>query len=86
MLVQLIAENLRLFPNSTPDLLLHFPEAGYTLVESSNLGPRPEKPIELYEFEGCVSDRRLSLAASASLLFPYQRFAVYGNVAFLSYS
>lgn len=25
---------------------------GYKLKETSNLGPRPEKPIEIYEFEG----------------------------------
>lgn len=26
--------------------------AGYVAKETSKLGPRPEKPIELYEFEG----------------------------------
>lgn len=26
--------------------------AGYIVKESSKLGPRPEKPIEIYEFEG----------------------------------
>lgn len=25
---------------------------GITVKESSKLGPRPEKPIEIYEFEG----------------------------------
>ncbi|XP_047308566.1 uncharacterized protein LOC124912054 [Impatiens glandulifera] len=27
--------------------------AGFKVKETSKLGPRPEKPIEIYEFEGC---------------------------------
>lgn len=27
---------------------------GITVKETSKLGPRPEKPIEIYEFEGYV--------------------------------
>ncbi|KAM7531580.1 hypothetical protein LguiB_034990 [Lonicera macranthoides] len=33
--------------------------AGYKLKETSNLGPRPEKPIEIYEFEGCPFCRKV---------------------------
>ncbi|CAN6867100.1 unnamed protein product [Brassica oleracea] len=32
---------------------------GITLKESSKLGPRPEKPIEIYEFEGCPFCRKV---------------------------
>ncbi|GAB4856387.1 hypothetical protein Ancab_014307 [Ancistrocladus abbreviatus] len=32
--------------------------AGYKLKESSNLGTRPEKPIEIYEFESCPFCRK----------------------------
>ncbi|KAJ7515261.1 hypothetical protein O6H91_22G008100 [Diphasiastrum complanatum] len=38
--------------------------AGRKLIESSNLGPRPERPIEIYEFEGGET----FLATSSSLL------------------
>ncbi|MCL7030804.1 hypothetical protein MKW94_006022, partial [Papaver nudicaule] len=30
-----------------------FELGGVTMKETSKLGPRPEKPIEIYEFEGC---------------------------------
>ncbi|RZC84064.1 hypothetical protein C5167_046853 [Papaver somniferum] len=30
-----------------------FEIGGVTMKETSKLGPRPEKPIEIYEFEGC---------------------------------
>ncbi|KAJ7515259.1 hypothetical protein O6H91_22G008100 [Diphasiastrum complanatum] len=33
--------------------------AGRKLIESSNLGPRPERPIEIYEFEGCPFCRKV---------------------------
>ncbi|KAL3655235.1 hypothetical protein CASFOL_001021 [Castilleja foliolosa] len=33
--------------------------AGYKLKESSKLGPRPEKPIEIYEFESCPFCRKV---------------------------
>ncbi|XP_055961449.1 uncharacterized protein LOC126677331 isoform X2 [Mercurialis annua] len=33
--------------------------AGFTVKETSNLGPRPEKPIEIYEFEGCPFCRKV---------------------------
>lgn len=33
--------------------------AGFTVKESSNLGPRPEKPIEIYEFESCPFCRKV---------------------------
>ncbi|KAF2536132.1 hypothetical protein F2Q70_00006753 [Brassica cretica] len=32
---------------------------GVTVKESSKLGPRPEKPIEIYEFEGCPFCRKV---------------------------
>lgn len=33
--------------------------AGYKVKETSKLGPRPEKPIEIYEFEGCPFCRKV---------------------------
>lgn len=33
--------------------------AGFKVKESSNLGPRPEKPIEIYEFESCPFCRKV---------------------------
>ncbi|CAI9780223.1 unnamed protein product [Fraxinus pennsylvanica] len=33
--------------------------AGFTLKETSKLGPRPEKPIEIYEFESCPFCRKV---------------------------
>ncbi|CAH1418318.1 unnamed protein product [Lactuca virosa] len=33
--------------------------SGYIVKESSKLGPRPEKPIEIYEFEGCPFCRKV---------------------------
>lgn len=33
--------------------------AGFKLKETSKLGPRPEKPIEIYEFEGCPFCRKV---------------------------
>ncbi|KAG6770398.1 hypothetical protein POTOM_026079 [Populus tomentosa] len=33
--------------------------AGYKVKESSKIGPRPEKPIEIYEFEGCPFCRKV---------------------------
>ncbi|WOL03494.1 hypothetical protein Cni_G12214 [Canna indica] len=33
--------------------------AGLKLKETSKLGPRPEKPIEIYEFEGCPFCRKV---------------------------
>ncbi|GAB2229562.1 hypothetical protein Droror1_Dr00013808 [Drosera rotundifolia] len=33
--------------------------AGYKLKESGSLGPRPEKPIEIYEFESCPFCRKV---------------------------
>ncbi|KAH7435565.1 hypothetical protein KP509_06G069600 [Ceratopteris richardii] len=33
--------------------------AGYKLLETSNLGARPPKPIEIYEFEGCPFCRKV---------------------------
>ncbi|XP_057777928.1 uncharacterized protein LOC130996649 isoform X4 [Salvia miltiorrhiza] len=33
--------------------------AGFKLKESSKLGPRPEKPIEIYEFESCPFCRKV---------------------------
>lgn len=36
-----------------------FQVAGRKLVETSNLGPRPEKPIEIYEFESCPFCRKV---------------------------
>ncbi|XP_078447299.1 thioredoxin family protein [Wolffia australiana] len=33
--------------------------AGLTVKETSKLGPRPEKPIEIYEFEGCPFCRKV---------------------------
>ncbi|KAK1428780.1 hypothetical protein QVD17_17620 [Tagetes erecta] len=33
--------------------------AGYVAKESSKLGPRPAKPIEIYEFEGCPFCRKV---------------------------
>ncbi|XP_074311798.1 uncharacterized protein LOC141647488 isoform X1 [Silene latifolia] len=33
--------------------------AGLTVKESSKLGPRPEKPIEIYEFESCPFCRKV---------------------------
>ncbi|CAH8305074.1 unnamed protein product [Eruca vesicaria subsp. sativa] len=32
---------------------------GITVKETSKLGPRPEKPIEIYEFEGCPFCRKV---------------------------
>ncbi|ESQ40301.1 hypothetical protein EUTSA_v10014048mg [Eutrema salsugineum] len=32
---------------------------GITVKEASKLGPRPEKPIEIYEFEGCPFCRKV---------------------------
>lgn len=32
-------------------MLIKVVETGMKLKESSKLGPRPEKPIEIYEFE-----------------------------------
>ncbi|XP_031274275.1 uncharacterized protein LOC116132745 [Pistacia vera] len=33
--------------------------AGFKLKETSKLGPRPEKPIEIYEFESCPFCRKV---------------------------
>lgn len=33
---------------------------GLTVKETSKLGPRPEKPIEIYEFEGYALHQMLS--------------------------
>ncbi|KAL8141004.1 hypothetical protein V2J09_007025 [Rumex salicifolius] len=33
--------------------------AGFTVKETSSLGPRPEKPIEIYEFESCPFCRKV---------------------------
>ncbi|XP_055812295.1 uncharacterized protein LOC129882145 [Solanum dulcamara] len=33
--------------------------AGFKVKESSNIGPRPEKPIEIYEFESCPFCRKV---------------------------
>ncbi|GKV31813.1 hypothetical protein SLEP1_g40477 [Rubroshorea leprosula] len=33
--------------------------AGYKVKETSKLGPRPEKPIEIYEFESCPFCRKV---------------------------
>lgn len=33
--------------------------AGYKVKETSKVGPRPEKPIEIYEFEGCPFCRKV---------------------------
>ncbi|XP_061361930.1 uncharacterized protein LOC133305705 [Gastrolobium bilobum] len=33
--------------------------SGYKVKETSNLGPRPEKPIEIYEFESCPFCRKV---------------------------
>lgn len=33
--------------------------SGFTVKETSKLGPRPEKPIEIYEFEGCPFCRKV---------------------------
>ncbi|KAL6554605.1 hypothetical protein OROHE_007628 [Orobanche hederae] len=33
--------------------------AGYKLKETSKIGPRPEKPIEIYEFESCPFCRKV---------------------------
>lgn len=33
--------------------------AGITVKETSNVGPRPEKPIEIYEFESCPFCRKV---------------------------
>lgn len=33
--------------------------SGYKVKETSKLGPRPEKPIEIYEFEGCPFCRKV---------------------------
>ncbi|MCD7449706.1 hypothetical protein HAX54_001135 [Datura stramonium] len=33
--------------------------AGFKVKESSNLGPRPEKPVEIYEFESCPFCRKV---------------------------
>ncbi|XP_012072967.1 uncharacterized protein LOC105634688 [Jatropha curcas] len=33
--------------------------AGYKVKESSKVGPRPEKPIEIYEFESCPFCRKV---------------------------
>ncbi|CAH2070285.1 unnamed protein product [Thlaspi arvense] len=44
---------------------------GITVKETSKLGPRPEKPIEIYEFEGCPFCRKLQqhkLRGSAVLM------------------
>ncbi|KAL8516952.1 hypothetical protein ACS0TY_015267 [Phlomoides rotata] len=38
--------------------------AGFKLKESSKLGPRPEKPIEIYEFESCPFCRKVREIAS----------------------
>uniref|UniRef100_A0A7N0UD38 GST N-terminal domain-containing protein n=1 Tax=Kalanchoe fedtschenkoi TaxID=63787 RepID=A0A7N0UD38_KALFE len=36
-----------------------FEFAGFKLKETSKLGPRPEKPIEIYEFESCPFCRKV---------------------------
>lgn len=36
-----------------------FQVAGHKLIETSKLGPRPEKPIEIYEFESCPFCRKV---------------------------
>lgn len=36
-----------------------FQVAGQKLVETSKLGPRPEKPLEIYEFESCPFCRKV---------------------------
>eukprot|EP00246_Nothoceros_aenigmaticus_P009211 TRINITY_DN24587_c0_g1_i1.p1 TRINITY_DN24587_c0_g1~~TRINITY_DN24587_c0_g1_i1.p1 ORF type:complete len:352 (+),score=45.18 TRINITY_DN24587_c0_g1_i1:92-1147(+) len=46
-------------PEVAVDTYTFLSVAGYTLIESSNLGRRPEKPIELYEFEGCPFCRKV---------------------------
>ncbi|XP_042060876.1 uncharacterized protein LOC121805153 [Salvia splendens] len=33
--------------------------AGFKLKETSKLGPRPEKPIEIYEYESCPFCRKV---------------------------
>ncbi|XP_021908642.1 uncharacterized protein LOC110822760 [Carica papaya] len=33
--------------------------AGFTVKETSRIGPRPEKPIEIYEFESCPFCRKV---------------------------
>lgn len=38
--------------------------AGLAVKETSKLGPRPEKPIEIYEFEGCPFCRKVREIAS----------------------
>ncbi|KAL2554256.1 Thioredoxin family protein [Forsythia ovata] len=42
---------------SSEDYALEF--AGFKLKETSKLGPRPEKPIEIYEFESCPFCRKV---------------------------
>lgn len=41
------------------DSYASFSVAGRKLKETSNLGPRPPKPIEIYEFEGCPFCRKV---------------------------
>lgn len=42
-----------------PDNYSSFSIAGRKLKETSSLGPRPPKPIEIYEFEGCPFCRKV---------------------------
>lgn len=42
-----------------PDNYASFSIAGRKLKETSSLGPRPLKPIEIYEFEGCPFCRKV---------------------------
>ncbi|XP_059070074.1 uncharacterized protein LOC131071573 isoform X3 [Cryptomeria japonica] len=41
--------------------------AGHKLVETSNLGPRPDKPIEIYEFESCPFCRKVDPNTGVSM-------------------
>ncbi|GAB2300718.1 hypothetical protein Dimus_034755 [Dionaea muscipula] len=52
--------SLSLVPkNEYPSTQYGLEVAGYKLKESSSLGPRPEKPIEIYEFESCPFCRKV---------------------------
>jgi len=44
-----------------------FQVAGHKLVETSELGPRPEKPIEIYEFESCPFCRKVDSNTGISM-------------------
>ncbi|PIA28254.1 hypothetical protein AQUCO_07200125v1 [Aquilegia coerulea] len=45
--------------NDIPPEEYAFEIAGFKMKETSKLGPRPEKPIEIYEFESCPFCRKV---------------------------